>query len=398
MSTQSRQLLYKAALASGAVIASMAMLAVAQQSTTSSPPASAAAPDAKAVTVVAPQVKRIVEWDEYTGRFAAIDDVEIRARVSGYLTEVAFTDGEIVQAGDLLFRIDPRPFAAELAVAKATLAHTDAAYRYAESEAERGKQLVSQRALSQEEGDRREREVQQAQADRDSAKASVVQAQLNLEFTEVRAPVTGRASDNFVSIGNLIVGGAANGTLLTTVVSLDPIYFEFTASEAEYLKYRRLAQEGRRESGRDTHHPVRVKLMDEDTFTHDGYLTFIDNQMDPSTGTMRGRATLQNPDGIFAPGMFGRLQLLGSGEYEALLISDTAVQTDQAEKFVWVATPDNTAERRTVILGPLVDGERVVREGLEKDDRVIIGGTQFIREDTPIIPRPAEPQAALTLR
>lgn len=398
MTTRSRNRIYIVALVGAALVIAIAVVAVAQNAMTNTGAKSATAPGPKTVTVTPPLLKRIIEWDEYTGRFAAIDDVEIRARVSGYLTEIAFTDGEIVQAGDLLFRIDSRPFAAELAVANATLAHADAAYRYAKSEAQRGKQLVSQRALSQEEGDRREREVQQAEADRAAARASVVQAELNLEFTEVRAPVTGRASDNFVSIGNLIVGGAANGTLLTTVVSIDPIYFEFTASEADYLKYRRLAQEGSRQSGRDTHHPVRVKLMDEDSFEHHGYLTFVDNQLDQSTGTMRGRATLTNPDGIFAPGMFGRLQLLGSGEYEALLISDTAVQTDQAEKFVWVATADNTAERRLVTLGPLVDGLRVVCKGIDKHDSIIIAGTQFIHDHTSIIPRPAESQAKLTLR
>lgn len=358
----------------------------------------AEAPAGQLVTVATPTIKRIVDWDDYSGRFAAIDDVEIRARVSGYLTEIAFTDGEIVQAGDLLFRIDPRAFAAELAAAKATLARADAAFRYASAESERGQQLVHQRALSSEEGERRLREMQQAEADRNAARARVAQAELDLEFTEVRSPITGRVSDNFVSVGNLIVGGAAGGTLLTTVVSLDPIYFEFTASEADYLKYRRLEQLGTRESGRDTQHPVRVKLMDEDTFAHSGHLTFVDNRLDQSTGTMRGRATLANPDGIFAPGMFGRLQLLGSGEYEAVMIPDTAVQTDQAQKFVWVATGDDIAERRAIELGPLLDGERIVRKGLAEHDRVIVTGTQFVRDGAPVIPLPIEPQAQLTLR
>ena len=358
----------------------------------------AAAPAGRMVMVAAPTVQRTVDWDEYSGRFAAIDDVEIRARVSGYLTEVAFTDGEIVDAGDLLFRIDPRPFEAALAAANATLAHTEAAFRYAKAEPARGQQLVNQHALSNEEGERRLRELQQAEADRAAARARVAQAELDLEFTEVRAPVSGRVSDNFVSVGNLIVGGANGGTLLTTLVSLDPIYFEFTASEADYLKYRRLEQLGTRQSGRDTHHPVHVKLMDEDSFGHSGHLSFVDNRLDHSTGTMRGRATLDNPDGIFAPGMFGRLQLLGSGEYDAVLIPDTAVQTDQAQKFVWVATTDDTAARRVVKLGPELNGLRIVREGLDKNDRVIVSGTQFVRDGTPVIPQPLEPQQKLTVR
>ena len=350
------------------------------------------------VTVANPTLERIVEWDDYTGRFEAVDDVEVRARVSGYLTEVAFTSGEIVEAGELLFRIDPRPFAAELAAANAELDHATAAYRYAKSEAERGIQLVQQRALSQEEGDKREQAVLQAAADRAAAQARVTQAELDLEFTEVRAPITGRVSDNFVSVGNLIVGGADGGTLLTTQVSTDPIYFEFTASEADYLKYLRLAQQGSRVSGRYAQHPVRVKLMDEEDYQHEGQLTFVDNQLDRSTGTMRGRATLKNPDDLFSPGMFGRLQLLGSDKHDVVFIPDAAVQTDQTEKFVWVVNTDDIAERRAIELGPEKDGQRIVRSGLVAEDRVIIGGTQFVREQMPVAPIPAEPSALLTLR
>ena len=398
MTVRNRQSAIIATL-TGMMLAALIALVVAPRiSATTAAADKPGAPDGQLVTVITPTLKRIIEWDEYTGRFEAIDDVDIRARVSGYLTEIAFNDGDIVQAGDLLFRIDPRPFAAELASANAALARANAAYRFTKTEFERGQQLVNQSALSQEEADRRNREMLQAEADQASAKASVTQAELNLEFTEVRAPVTGRVSDNFVSAGNLVVGGASGGTLLTTVVSLDPIYFEFTASEAEYLKYRRLAQQGKRDSGRDTDHPVRVKLMDEDTFSHDGYLTFVDNKLDRSTGTMRGRATLANPGGLFAPGMFGRLQLLGSGEYEAVLIPDSAVQTDQAQKFVWIAGFNDTAERRVVELGPLVDGARVVRAGLGRNDRVIVAGTQFIRDNTPIVAQSAEPLEQLTSR
>jgi len=342
------------------------------------------------VTVAAPTVRSIVEWDEYTGRFEAVENVEIRARVSGYLTDIAFTPGEIVEKGDLLFRVDPRPFEATLAVAEAELAGADAALQNARAEYVRGERLVEREAISQETVDRRREALRVAEAARAAAAATVQRAKLDLEFTEIRAPISGRISDEYVSKGNLIVGGASGGTLLSTVVSIDPIYFEFTASEADYLKYRRLASEGVRESGREVQHPVRVKLMDENAFAHEGRLSFVDNRLDRSTGTMRGRATMANPDGVFAPGMFGRLQLLGSGEYEAVLIPDAAVQTDQTEKFVWLATADNRAQRQTVTLGPIVDGLRVVREGLSPDASVVVSGAQFVQPDGPIQPQPAE--------
>ena len=350
----------------------------------------AAAPAGPAVTVAAPAVREIVEWDEYTGRFEAIDNVEIRARVSGYLVEVAFTPGDIVKQGDLLFRIDPRPFEAELAAAKAALAGADAALQNARAEYARGARLVEREAISEEAVDRRREALRLAEASWAAAKANVERAELNLEFTEVRAPITGRISDDFVSEGNLIVGGAQGGTLLSSLVSMDPIYFEFTASEADYLKYLRLDRNGSRASGRDAQHPVRVQLMDEDDFAHEGRLSFVDNQLDRSTGTMRGRATLDNADGIFAPGMFGRLQLLGSGEYQAILIPDSAVQTDQSEKFVWVAASDDTAVRQTIELGPIVDGLRVVRAGLAPETQVIVSGTQFVQANAPITPQEAD--------
>ncbi|MGF1543226.1 MAG: efflux RND transporter periplasmic adaptor subunit [Parvularculaceae bacterium] len=350
-----------------------------------------AAPGPK-VTVAAPVVKPIVEWDEYTGRFEAVDDVEIRARVSGYLTDVAFKDGDIVQAGDLLFKIDPRPFEAALAAAKADLASASAAFRNAKAENVRGERLLERNAISKEEADRRTRTLRQAEAAWAAAKAQVTAAELDLEFTEVRAPISGRISDNFVSNGNLIVGGAAGGTLLTSVVSTDPIYFEFTASEADYLKYTRLNAEGSRASSRDEANPVRLKLIDEDAFAHEGRMSFVDNQLDRSTGTMRGRATFDNPDGVFAPGMFGRLQLLGSGEYTAIMIPDSAVQTDQSEKFVWTASVENVAVRTPVELGPMVEGLRVVRDGLDPAARVIVSGAQFVQANAAVTPSEADDQ------
>lgn len=342
---------------------------------------------APSVTVAQPAAEKIVEWDEFTGRFEAIDSVEIRARVSGYLEAVAFEDGAIIQKGDLLFKIDPRPFEAELAAAKADLASAAAARRNAKDENDRGQRLLERSALSKEEADRRESALRQADAAWAAANARVEQAALNLEFTEIRAPITGRISDDFVSEGNLIVGGAQGGTLLTRIVSLDPIYFEFTANEADYLKYVRLAAKGDDAGLQAASNPVFVKLLDENDFSHQGRLSFVDNRFDPSTGTMRGRATFDNPDGVLTPGMFGRLKLAGSGEYTALLIPDSAVQTDQNIKFVWVADEGNVAERREVALGPLHDGRRIVRSGLEAEDRVIVSGSQFVMAGAEVSPQ-----------
>ncbi len=349
-------------------------------------PVDASAPAAPRVGFTYPTTQTITDWDEYTGRFEAVQSVEIRARVSGYLTEIAFTGGDIIEKGELLFRIDPRPFEAELDAAEAALVSAQAALENAESEATRGQNLLKRGAISQEDADRRQRDLRQAVAQRALAEADVTRAALNLEFTEVRAPITGRISDDFVSEGNLIVGGASGGTLLSTIVSLDPIHFEFTASEADYLKYQRLAQQGERPSGHTEHHPVRVKLMDEDHFAHEGHLSFVDNHIDHSTGTMRGRATLPNPDGFLSPGMFGRLQLLASGKYDAIMIPDSAVQTDQGQKFVWTVLPNDTAQRQVVELGPMLDGLRVVKEGLEATDRIIVDGFQFLRAHAAVTP------------
>lgn len=389
------------ALASAAVIA-VSALGVQQWSVhaDNSPASETPAPAAPAVTVAYPSVKQITEWDEYTGRFEAIDSVEIRARVSGYLTEIVFTPGEVVEQGDLLFRIDPRPFEADLAAANAELAGAEASLHNAQAQHSRGQRLLERETISREAVDDRLRALRVAEAELAVAHANVQQAELNLEFTEVRAPITGRISDDFVSEGNLIVGGAQGGTLLTTLVSTDLIHFEFTMSEADYLKYLRLDQAGVRESDRVTHHPVRVKLMDEDSFAHEGELSFVDNQIDRSTGTMRGRATLANAYGVLAPGMFGRLQLPGSGEYEAVMIPDSAVQTDQSEKFVWVATKENIAIRQPVELGPIADGLRVVRSGLDAQTRVIVSGTQFVQANAPVVPQTADDTglAQLSLR
>ena len=394
MPTRNRKISKKSTLAIITLTGAIAFGALAARQILSNdevtPVGAASTPAGPAVTVAKPLVKEITEWDEYTGRFEAIDNVEIRARVSGYLTDVAFEDGQMVEEGDLLFRIDPRPFEAALAAANAELAAADAALTNARNEYTRGNELLERRAISQELLDDRLRELRVAEAERAAANASVDNARLNLEFTEVRAPIAGRISDDFVSKGNLIVGGATGGTLLTTLVSIDPIHFEFTVSEADYLKYVRLNAEGSRISSRDTANPVRLRLMDEVEFDHVGRMSFVDNQIDRSTGTMRGRATFENSDGVFAPGMFARLKVSGSGQYSAILIPDSAVQADQSEKFVWVASTDGTASPEKVELGPIVDGLRVIRSGLTPDSRVIVSGTQFVRPNSPVSPQEAD--------
>lgn len=369
--------------------ASLAVLALTagQMATTEAETVGAeAAPMAAAVTVAAPLVAPINEWNEHTGRFVASQQVEVRSRVSGYLTETAFVDGTSVKKGDLLFRIDPRPFRAEVAAAQAELARAQASLSNARSESERGERLLERQALSTEDVERRNRQLLEAQADVAAARANLEAARLNLEFTEVRAPISGRISDDFVSEGNLVLGGAQGGAVLTTIMSIDPIQFEFTVSEADYLAFRaqQLGRAGL--DGAQAAPAVYVRLMDEDAFATRGELSFMDNQLDRSTGTIRGRATFANPDGRLVPGMFGRLRIVASEEQEAVLIPDTAVQTDQTEKFVWVAGDGDTAERREVTLGPIVDGLRVVRGGLTGDERLVVAGTQFLQPGMPVNP------------
>lgn len=346
------------------------------------------AQQAPKVTVERPTRKKLIEWDEYTGRFRAVDSVEVRARVSGYLQEIDFRDGQLVKQGDLLFKIDPRPFQAELDAAKADVRSSESAVANAQKEYRRGQELVRRGAISKSTQDNRLAALQEAQAGLEAARAHVETARLNLEFSEVRAPVSGRISDNYISRGNLINGGAQGGTLLTTIVSTNPIYFEFNMSEADHLKYLRLHQQGDKSvtDGGDT--KVSLRLQDESGFVHDGKISFVNNQIDPSTGTLRARATFDNADGTFAPGMFARIKVPGSAEYNALLIPDSAVQTDQTDKFVWVVDKNDVVKRREVTLGPKDNEKRIVRTGLAPDDEVVVKGTQFVSADMTVEPQP----------
>src|SRR5882672_5255491 len=340
----------------------------------------APAPPPPKVKVVQPVAREITEWDEFTARLDAVDSVEVRPRVSGYLQSIHFEDGAIVHKGDLLFLIDPRPYEAALRHAEADLELAKSRLALARKNFTRAAGLLASHAISQEEADIRESNVRQAEASVDEAQATVDAARLDVEFTHVSAPVGGRVGRKLVTEGNLINGGVGTqGTLLTTIVSLDPIYAYFEADEGSLLKYDRLARLGQRPSSRDYKNPVHVALADEEGFPHPGVMDFVDNQVDRGTGTIVGRAVLPNPDLSLIPGLFARLRLPGSGEYRAILVPDEAIGSDQSQKFVYLVDGESKAQYRTVKIGPLVDGLRVVREGIGPEDRVIVAGLQRVR-------------------
>ncbi len=342
------------------------------------------------VTVSQPLQRDVVEWDEYTGRFEAVEYVEIRSRVSGYLDSIDFEDGEIVQKGDLLFVIDPRPFTIALEQAESELNQARTRLHFADKELERARPLVERRTISEQAFDQRLEAKRESEDAVKAAEAAVAAARLDLEFTRITAPVTGRISRNFVSIGNLISGGTADSTLLTTVVSLDPIHFYFDVSESDHLKYIRLSRRGDRPSSRQQANPVYLSLADEDDFVHLGHMNFVDNQIDFETGTVRGRVIYENPDKVFLPGMFARIRLLGSGEYIGLTLPDEAILSDQSRKFVYVVDDEGTVGYRQVELGPIVDGLRVVRSGITADDWVIVNGIQRARTGGKVTPQRSE--------
>jgi RND family efflux transporter MFP subunit len=344
-----------------------------------------AAPPPK-VTISTPIQREVIEWDEYTGRLEATESVEVRARVSGYLQSIHFKDGAIVKKGDLLFVIDPRPYQAEVDRVQAELQLAHARLELAKSDYARAQKLLQFRAISQEEADTRAATERQAQQSVEAAGANVKAAKLNVEFTRVTAPITGRISRKLVTEGNLINGGTAESTLLTTIVSMDPIYVYFEADERSYLKYARLSQNGKGPSSREARNPVYLALADEKGFPRKGYLDFIDNRLDPRTGTMTGRAVFPNPDLALTPGLFGRVRLQGSAPYEAVLVPDEAVGSDQAQKFVFVMNGDNTVEHRTVQLGPVVHGFRVIREGLKPNDWFVANGVQRAKTGLKVSP------------
>lgn len=344
-------------------------------------------PPPPAVTVSKPLTDELVEWDEYTARFDPVESVEIRARVSGYLVEVAFKDGQIVKKGDLLYVIDARPFERALDQARAELAQANTKVENANLDVERGKPLMERKVLSEKAFDDRANVLRDAQASVKVAEAKVALAELDLSFTRIASPIDGRISRSQVTPGNWVSAGAAtNATLLTSIVSQNPIYVYFDLTENNYLKYKRLADRGVGGGAGGKGSAVEIAMPDETGFPHKGELDFVDNRLDPGTATVRARAVVANDKQLFSPGMFARVRIAGSARYRGLMVPDSAIGTDQASKFVLVVGPDNTVARRVVRLGPLHAGLRIVREGVGPDDLVVTKGLQRARPGQKVTP------------
>jgi len=341
---------------------------------------STAAPPAPVVSVSKPAQRSIVEWDEYTGRFDAVQTVEMRARISGYLNEVRFKDGQLVKQGDLLFAIDPRPFERALEQAKAELFAATTKVENANLDVARGQPLIERKIISDKTFDDRMSLLRDAQAVVKVSEAKVKSAELDLSFATITSPIAGRISRTLATAGNWISAGSVSGaTLLTTIVSQDPIYIYFDVSENNYIKYKRLAERGESAGAADIGAPVEVALPDEAGYPHKGKLDFLDNRLDQGTGTLRARAVIPNKAGLFSPGLFARVRVTGTQSYATLLVPDEAIGTDQTNKYVYIVGADGTVARRNVTLGPLVSGLRVVREGIAGGDWVITRGLQRAR-------------------
>ena len=356
------------------------------------PKSGVAPPQPPSVSVVQPVAREVVEWDEYIGRLESPESVEIRARVSGYLDKVHFKEGKEVKKGDLLFTIDRRPYKADLDRAVADYERAQSQTELAKNDADRAQKLILTKAISTEDYDTKVKTYTSAQAAEKSAKATLDLATLNWEFTEIHAPIAGRISRALVTEGNLISGGVsgAGATLLTTIVSLDPLYLYGDADERAILKYRRLSQEGKRVSARDAAIPAEMALADETGFPHKGYMDFVDNRVDPNTGTIRARGVFSNADHSLSPGFFARIRIPGSGKYSALLIPDRALGSDQAQKFVYVVNAEKKVEFRPVTIGPMIDGLRVVKQGLKPGEQIIVEGLMRVRPGVVVDAKPPE--------
>lgn len=340
---------------------------------------------------VAPAIERqVTEWDEFSGRLVAVERVELRSRVSGYLRSIHFRPGQIVRKGDLLFQIDPRPFEADLARAEASLASARTRAELARTELARAERLLADRAVSQRDVDERASTRRDLDASILAAEAAVKTARLNLEYAAIRAPISGRISKEEVTAGNLIQGDGPSPTLLTSLVSVDPIYAEFEGDEQVYLKYMQMARNGERPSSRTTRNPVLLGLANEEGFPRRGQMVFVDNRIDPQSGTIRARAEFENKDGALTPGLFARIRLLGSGTYKAVMTPERAIGTDQSKRFVLVVGADGIAQFREVKLGALIDGMRVVRDGLKPGELVVVNGLQRVRPGAPVTPEKLE--------
>lgn len=347
---------------------------------------SAFEPPPPAVTVSRPIEREVIEWDEYTGRLDSVESVDVRARVSGLIESAPFQEGSIVKNGDLLFVLDKRTFQAAVNRAEANVLESEAAYKAAESDAKIAEELFAQRAGSEIDKINKAGKRDTAKAQIAAAKAALESAKLDLEFCEVRAPIDGRISNKLVTPGNLINGGAGQATLLTTVVSQDPIYCYITADEASVLKYAQLAREGKRVSARYAKIPTFMAVASETGFPHEGVVDFVDNRIDPNTGTIRGRGVYPNTDGFLQPGMFARVRIPGSGRYTTLLIPDEAIGADQNRRFVLVLNAEDIVEMHAVKLGALFGELRAIESGIKPGDRVIVKGMQRARPGTKVNP------------
>ncbi|MGX1741534.1 efflux RND transporter periplasmic adaptor subunit [Bosea sp. NPDC055353] len=354
------------------------------------------APPAPPVQVANPLAKRITNWDEYTGRFEASEQVDVRARVSGFIDSVHFRDGSLVQKGDLLFTIDQRPYKLAVDVARAEVARAKAQVELAQNEVERAEGLTQNRTITARDVDQRRANLNSAVGSLQGAEATLKNAELNFEWTEVRAPLAGRISNRRVDPGNLIAGGQSGASLLTTIVAVAPIYFTFDVSEADFLRYARMSNPGG-EAAKDSGALVEVRLADEPKWGRRGKVNFFDNALNARSATIRGRAVFENKDQFLTPGVFGRLRFF-AGESDALLVPDTVIASDQAHKIVLTIGPENKVVPKPVVLGPLSEGLRVIRSGLTPEDKVIVGGTAnpMVRPGVTVAPQPGEIKVATT--
>ena len=349
------------------------------------------------VNVVTVVEKEVNEWDEFTGRLDPVESVDIRPRVSGYITEIHFEAGAIVKKGDLLYVIDPRPYQADFDRAKAEVDRMDAQLKLAQIELNRSKELRDKNTISASEFDQKAATFQGSAAAKSSAEAAKNSAALNLEFTQVKSPIDGRVSDQRITVGNLVQPGAGPESVLTTVVSVDPIYAKVDADENAVLKYVKLSEEGKRVSARTAKIPAWVELGNETDFPHEGYVDFVDNRLDPGTGTIRARVVLKNWNPNFiTPGFFARVRVAGATPYRAALVADKVISSQQGLKYAFVVKPDSTVERRNLETGSLFEGKRIVKSGLKDGDKVVSTRLQLLQAGMKVTPVPEEPSAGGT--
>lgn len=368
----------------------MAALVSCERAQNSAPPPAPPAP----VTVARPVSASLVEWDEFIGRLSAPESVEVRARVSGYLEKIHFREGTDVKAGDLLFTIDPRPYQAVVDRAQAEVERAQVRLELAKAESKRAKNLMESKAIAVEEIEQRNQALAEAEASLRSARASLDTATLDLQFTQLRSPISGRTGHALVTVGNLVSGGSgsnSNATILTTIVSVDPIHCYMDVDEQSALKYRELRRLGQRASALDQEIPAEMALANEQGYPHKGVIDFVDNRLDPGTGVIRSRAVFPNPGGLMAPGFFARVRIPGSGKYQALLVQDNALGSDQGKPFLFVVGDGEVVKQVPVETGPLHDGLRVVKTGIKDGERVIIDGMALVRNGSKVTVKEEKP-------